>query len=116
MLPPSTGVQRKTRGHWVGWILEMSALDNAISMLEHDLAMAQLGRIVDVNRVEKRLIELRKERAEIFAEWLDTIPKPTFTMPDFNREPGPDWELTAMGMDESQAETEERANRCFPTK
>lgn len=88
----------------------MSALDNAISMLEHDLAMAKLGRIVDVDRVEKRLIELRKERAEVFAQWLDTIPKATFTMPDFNREPGPDWELTSMGIDETQPEAEERAN------
>lgn len=89
----------------------MSALDNAISMLEHDLAMAKLGRIVDVNRIEKRLIELRKERAEVFAQWLDTIPKPTFTMPDFNPTAKPDWELTPMGIDETQRETEERANR-----
>lgn len=94
----------------------MSALDNAISLLEQDLAMAKLGRIVDVNRIEKRLIELRKERAEVFAQWLDTISKPTFTMPDFNREPRPDWELTPMGIDETQAETQERVNRCSPTK
>ena len=88
----------------------MSALDNAIAMLEHDLVMAKLGRMVDIARIEKSLDRLRKERAEEFAQWLDTVPKPTFTMPDFNSAPKPDWELTPMGIDETQGETEQRVN------
>lgn len=94
----------------------MSALDNAIAMLEHDLAMAKLGRIVDVARIERSLDRLRKDRAEAFAEWLDTVPKPTWTMPDFCPPLLPDWELTPMGIDETQIEAEERANQCSPTK
>lgn len=89
----------------------MSALDNAISLLEHDLAMAKLGRIVDVKRIEQRLVELRNERAEAFAQWLDALPKPTWTTPNLEAE-RPGWELTPMGMDETQQECEERRNRC----
>ena len=93
----------------------MSALDNTIAMLEHDLRIAKLGRMIDVARIERSLERLRRERAEEFAQWLDTIPKATWTTPNLEPE-RPGWALTPQGIDETFSECEERANRCSPTK
>lgn len=88
----------------------MSALDRTIAMLEHDLEMAKLGRRVDVARIERSLERLRKERAAEFAQWLDTLPKPTWTTPNLDAD-RPGWALTPQGIDETFSECEERANR-----
>lgn len=88
----------------------MSAIDRTIRLLEHDLEMAKLGKRVDVDRVEASLVRLRKERAEEFARWLDSLPKPTFTMPVFRVE-HLDWLIIPMGMDETFEEAQERANK-----
>ena len=88
----------------------MSAIDNAIAQLEHDLELAKLGRIVNADHIERRLAELRKERTETFDEWLRSIPRPTWTKPDLETQQA-GWELTPMGMDETFYEAEQRTNQ-----